>query len=148
MGLEKLLFGLSLALACHRSVVAGQIYVDANNTSGIEDGTIQHPYASIHSANNISANNDEIIVSPGVYEGSIEILKDITLRSENPTDSATVENTIIDSEDFGSGILLVGESGPQNLTCRIQGFTIANGQNEGGGIFCHPGGSPNSIIEN
>ncbi len=59
------------------------------------DGT--GDFASIQEAIDASVDGDEIIVHPGTYYENVRFNgKNITLRSEDPTDWGAVEKTIID----------------------------------------------------
>jgi len=69
--------------------------------------------------------NEEIILSPGTYAENINFLgKTIILRSTNPDDESTVNNTIIDGGNFYSTISLTGKEGEGSS---IKGLTIQNG---------------------
>ena len=97
-------------------------------------------YTTIQAAVNAASDGDEIVVAPGVYNGSsnsvVSISKSIVLRSSG---GHTV--TIIDGEEARRGIWCngVGDS------TRIEGFTIRNGRaadGRGGAIYCR-NSSPN-----
>lgn len=90
-------------------------------------------HATIQSAIDSSSNGDEIVVSKGIYTENIHFDgKNIILRSEDPSDSATISQTIIDGGKAGS---VVTFDGTELTTCILQGFTIKNGvSNYGGGI--------------
>ena len=117
------LAGLVFAFAALFSVSrAAQIHVPAD-------------FPGIQSAINASANGDTIIVAPGRYIENIDFLgKAITLRSIDPSDPATVAETIIDGNRSGSCVTF--RSGETESSV-ITGFTITNGRAEyGGGIIC------------
>lgn len=86
---------------------------------------------------NFADNNDEIIVSPGTYNGFDYQSRNINIHSIDPTNPAIVKTTIIkDSVVMGDG----GAS--SSITARLAGFTITGSQS--GGVA---GGGKNSIIE-
>ncbi|MBN1901971.1 hypothetical protein JW926_11670 [Candidatus Sumerlaeota bacterium] len=90
-------------------------------------------FLTIQEAIDEAAEGCEIIVAPGIYMENLEFNgNNIILRSTNPEDSSTVENTIID----GGGIKpVITMDGDELTTCVIAGFTIMNGAaSSGGGI--------------
>ncbi|OGV47482.1 MAG: hypothetical protein A2X46_14260 [Lentisphaerae bacterium GWF2_57_35] len=50
------------------------LYVDAANTSGIEDGSAAHPYATIEQAVSASMDGHTISVTPGVYTSRVSMV--------------------------------------------------------------------------
>ncbi len=92
---------------------------------------VPQPYTTIQKAIDVAADGDEIIVAPGRYVENIHMLgKNIVLRSTNPQDLAAVEATIIDGNEAGTVVTLLG---PETTVCVVTGFTITNG-------FAHQGG--------
>jgi parallel beta-helix repeat protein len=116
----------------------GDIYwVDIHAIPGFEEApngpatnlTTGKKYLYIQGAINAAMDNDEIVVVPGIYEESIIFGgKNITLRSTEPNDPATVAATIIKGGNHG-----VTFSGGQDANCILAGFTITDANN---GIFC------------
>ena len=116
------------------------IYVDdnAHNDSGpgdpynsdlLEDGSEEHPFASIQEAINHSFDGDTVIVMPGIYTGPRNRDIDfwgrmITVRSQEGPESC-----IIDCEAKGRGFYFHSGEG---LNSVVEGFTITNG--DGGGM--------------
>ncbi|MBN1786930.1 MAG: hypothetical protein JW806_00880 [Sedimentisphaerales bacterium] len=111
------------------------IYVDVNNISGMENGTMQYPFSRIQSAVNSSIDDCNIFVLAGVYTGpgnrDISIDKIISLQS---LDGPTV--TTIDCEGAGRAFYLHDISDPN---CLIRGFTMQNGSvpGDGGLLYLH-----------
>ena len=74
---------------------AQKVYVDAGNTTGIEDGTIQHPFKTIEEGITESKTGDTIFVKNGNYSplgGELYLKPGTILFGENP------ENTIINAD--------------------------------------------------
>ncbi len=97
--------------------------------------------SSIQRAINASIDGDTIIVAEGTYigPGNRDIRfygKAIELRSTDPDDPDVVAATIIDCQGGGRstyrGFGFSGE-GPDSI---VRGFTIKNGYNQGGAIYC------------
>lgn len=90
---------------------------------------------------------DVVEVCPGTYVENITFRgKAITLRSEDPTDPATVQQTIIDgSGDWDLVVIFEQGEGPDSI---LDGFTITGGE---GGIAClnaSPSIRHNFIVDN
>lgn len=87
-------------------------------------------YSSIQSAIDNAADNDTIIVSPGIYPENINFLgKAITVSSVNPDDPATVAATVIDGsipDDPNNASVVTFNSGEDNDSV-LTGFTITGG---------------------
>ncbi len=116
-------------------------YVDASNTSGIEDGSAANPYNTIQEGIDAAAPGCKVIVRDGTYIGTGNKNLDfggkaITVRSKNG--AAT---TIIDCEGDGRGLTF--HSG-ETCDSVLDSFTITNGYNvdRGGAIHCDNGSSP------
>jgi hypothetical protein len=74
---------------------AQKIYVDAANTSGIEDGTAQHPFKTIEEGITGSKTGDTIFVKNGNYSpsgGDLYLKPGTILFGENPA------NTVINAD--------------------------------------------------
>ena len=106
-------------------------------------------FSSIQSAINAASNSDSILVSPGLYEETLDFDgKEIVVSSLYliANDSLLIESTIIDADENGSVVSFA--SGESNESI-LQGFTIQNGTGNiedpdgngtyydyGGGIYC------------
>lgn len=108
----------------------------------IPDQTIEKPVEihvcpgeSIQDAIDLSGDGTEIIVHKGTYYGTIVFNgHPIELRSENPNDSSTIRDTVIDGEGLGSVVIFNSGEGSDTI---LHGFTITNGYAEyGGGVYC------------
>jgi len=132
------------------SVLYGDtIYVDINNTSGIEDGSQANPFNTIQEGIDASLDEDIVLVADGTYiaVGNRDLDfkgKAITVQSENGP-----EFCIIDCENSGRGFWFHSGEIEQSA---VSGFTITNGSAlNGGGIHCEnasPTITNNIIIEN
>lgn len=103
-------------------------------------------FPSIQAAIDKAASGDVIIVPPGLYREHLAITKDITLRSQNPDDPATVYSTVLDPGVDDYSVIVIGSKVSEKSA--IKGFTIANGYQTsngcGGGIA---GGGSRALIE-
>jgi len=80
---------------------------------------------TIQEAIGLAVDGEEVIVAPGTYRGGLRMLgRNITLRSEDPANPATVAATVIEATNLASAIALDGTEGPQ---CVIAGFTLHGG---------------------
>ncbi len=86
------------------STLGGTIYVDDDNISGIEDGTIAHPYNTIQEGVNAASYGDTIYVFNGTYQENVIIDKSLILQGEDK------ENTIIDGGGIGSVVEITAPS--------------------------------------
>ena len=84
------------------------------------DGTAQ--YTTIQAAFNAVLSGDEILVEPGVYTGTGNVVVNMLGKTVLLHSSAGPENTIIDGQNVRAGIRCIATG---NAT--IQGFTIRNG---------------------
>ena len=129
---------LLLAAAC--ASPAGTIWVDVNNTSGVEDGSAAHPFNTVQEGIDAAVNGDEVVVLPGEYvetvtlEGS-GITSNFTLRSTDPLDpdvvAATVINGNLDGDPQTPEESVVTFSGWEDATCELAGVTITGGKGRG-----------------
>jgi len=95
---------------------------------GIENLTTGKTYNNIQLAINEANYGDEIVVNPGVYHESIELIdKTLTLRSADPNNPSVVASTIIDIEGPYQGSVIT-LSGRRNGACELAGLTIAGGR--------------------
>jgi parallel beta-helix repeat protein len=120
---------------------SGILYVDIDAPPN-GDGSIQHPYRIIQDAIDAASDQDIIVVSEGVYKGTITIHKSITLIGENK------DTTIIDGEHKPHCV--VTSTAPN---VKIRGFTIKNSAKQllCGGVLLQDSNNTvqdNIIIEN
>jgi parallel beta-helix repeat protein len=118
-------------------------------------------YSGISESVNTAASGDVIEVTPGTYHEMIDINnKSIVLQSMNPTDSGTVNSTIIDATGLNYAIRITGSS-----NCVVDGLTLQNSAanlssglivcdnssvsilhcnifNSGNGVYCLDTGAP------
>ena len=116
---------------------ATTIFVDVDNTSGIEDGSRGHPFNTLREGITAARGGDVVGVAPGVYTQTfgpsltpnyvIDGLRDFQLLGMGPA-----QTTIRGDHSFS---LIRVQNGASGL---IQGFTIEHGghisHSEGGGI--------------
>lgn len=101
----------------------------------LEDGTPQHPFDRVQEAIAAAATGDVVLVSPGLYGGSLNLLgKAVTLRS-----SGGPAITVLD----GGGFPIITCATGETRATVIEGFTIRNGVASSGasGVAC-TGSSP------
>ncbi len=96
---------------------SGTVYVDASNTTGIEDGTADHPYNTIQEGIDAALSGDTVQVAAGIY------YENIALKDGVKVQGAGAEVTIIDGGEAGSVVTAVGV-GANTL---LDGFTVTNG---------------------
>jgi len=107
------------------------IHVDDDNTTGIENGTLAHPFNTIQEGENAVDAGDHVIVLPGTYTENVLMTDGTELRAQ------TVGTATIDGNHTGS-VIQAGDG-------IIYGFILQNGsgtphptvQNyrRGGGIY-------------
>ena len=111
----------------------------------LEDGSAEHPFDAIQEAIDAAVDGDTVVIIMGTFTGTgnrdIDFSgKAITVRSTNPSDSNTVETTVIDCESKGHGfVFYTGET----ANTKVSGFTITKGYALlGGGVYCSNNSSP------
>ncbi len=104
--------------------------------STFADTIYVHSGESIQDAIDSANENDEIIVSTGVYRENIDFKgKNITLRSIEPLTYSIVVSTIIDGDidnDGNGDGSVVTFDGTETQECILSGFLIRNGLNDNG----------------
>ena len=85
--------GLALyaAVISTNPVAAATIYVDASNSSGVEDGTLANPYNTIQEGYDAALADDVVSVAPGIYVGPLVWKSGVRLRSELGPDVTIVD---------------------------------------------------------
>ncbi|MFC1937934.1 right-handed parallel beta-helix repeat-containing protein, partial [Chloroflexota bacterium] len=111
------------------------IYVDASNTSGIEDGTAEHPYNTIQEGINAALAGYTVRVAAGTYP------ENITLKSGVVVEGEGADVTIIDGGGSGPAVMATDV----DSAAKLDGFTITNGNGYGGGVECD---SSSPVISN
>jgi hypothetical protein len=126
------LLAIAAALGSWSSVVAATLIVDAAG------GT---PYPTIQSAIDAATPGvDDVLVRCGVYQENVVMRDQVSVRGEGST------CTVIDGGQNGTVVTMIG-LGPATV---LDGFTIRNGLNQGGGGILVEDGSPtvsNNVIE-
>jgi parallel beta-helix repeat protein len=100
------------------------IYVDAGNTAGTEDGTKTHPFNTITEGLIAVSSGKSVVVAAGIYNEQLIINKNIALRGESQ------DNTFITGSGL-TGNLISLEA--DNIT--ISGFTIDGASSTSIGIY-------------
>lgn len=96
-----------------------KIFVDDSNT-GVQDGTVAHPFRTISEALNRAHDDDEVHVASGTYRENIEIPKGVELFGEDEDDTV-----IIAANDNKSAVVMKHKT-------TIDKFTVKGGRD---GIF-------------
>jgi len=127
------------------SAPAATIWVDDDNTSGIENGSPAYPYNTIQEALYAALSGDTVVVCPGTYNEIVSffptsISYDFTLRSTDPEDPAVVAATVIDGSGLGWCVVSFKEQNDETVV--LAGFTITGGDAERGGGVWGREGSP------
>jgi hypothetical protein len=106
------------------SANAAELFVDAANTSGVEDGSSEWPFSTIAAGLEVATNGDTVTVEPGIYYGPITLKDDVRLVS-----SQGPGVTIIDGEGVNVvAVFAPYEDDPVDIhpDAYIDGFTIRN----------------------
>jgi hypothetical protein len=110
--------GLSLMLALAARAQAGTVYVNSSYT-GLEEGTLEHPYNTIQEGVNGAVEGDVVQVADGWYVESVSIYN----RTNLTLTSSRTWGVVI-AHDTSSKFSLFRSSG-----ITIQGFIVYSGQN-------------------
>jgi parallel beta-helix repeat protein len=100
------------------------IYVNAGNTSGIEDGTKTYPFNTITEGIDAVAPGKSVMVVAGIYNEQLIINKEITLQG------ASQDNTFITGSGLTENLISLEAD---NIT--ISGFTIDGDSSTSVGIY-------------
>jgi len=101
------------------------IYIDAGNLSGIEDGTRTHPFNTISEGIEEVPAGKSVIVSAGTYNELLLINKEITLQGESR------DNTFINGSGLNGNLITLEAD-----HVIIGGFTIDGASSTIIGIYC------------
>jgi hypothetical protein len=71
---------------------AGTVYVDADNTSGTEDGSPTYPYDTVAEGIAAAPAGGTVLVAPGTYYENVTVDKDLTLRGSG-LDRTTIDGS-------------------------------------------------------
>lgn len=141
--MKKELIVIIMWLFAAVSATAGTIIVDDDAPADFDNFQ-----AAIDSAND----GDIIVVYPGIYTGTgnrdIDFLgKSVVVRSIDPNDPDTVNNTVIDCQDYSRAFIFRNGEGPDSVIAglKITGGRIYGTNPKGGAIHCS-GASP--VIQN
>ncbi|HJQ99514.1 MAG TPA: right-handed parallel beta-helix repeat-containing protein [Candidatus Polarisedimenticolaceae bacterium] len=114
---------------------AATIHVDVTNLSGVEDGTVAHPYNTIQEGVDHALGGDKVQVHPGTYKESL-LMKDGVSVVGNGAGSTVIDGTGIENS-------VVTFNGTR-LSPLLSGFTIKGGHgdqiSEQGGFPVFAGG--------
>ncbi|MBC8499143.1 MAG: right-handed parallel beta-helix repeat-containing protein [Candidatus Atribacteria bacterium] len=116
------------------------IYVDAGNASGMEDGTKTHPFNTITEGISAVAPGKSVIVAAGTYNEQVIINKEITLQG------ASQDNTFITGSGLTGNLITIEDD-----YVTITGFTINGASSTAKGIYFDSYSSidiNNNIIQN
>ena len=97
------------------------VYVDGGNTSGVADGTDQHPFAEIRTGVNFAGHGDTVEVADGYYSENILITENILLKARNNT-MAVIDGSLLELP----AVRLFGVLG-----AAVEGFEIRYGTGAG-----------------
>jgi uncharacterized repeat protein (TIGR02543 family) len=95
------------------TVLGVTIYVDASNTSGIEDGSQEYPFNTIMEGINVAYDGDTVLVAAGTYYENVVMKAGVDLIG--------VGANMVTIDAGGSGHVIEGAD-----RCMINGFTITN----------------------
>lgn len=99
-------------------VRAANLYVDAANATGIENGSEASPFSTIQPAINAAVAGDQVVVAPGIYYGALELKTAVPLVSTQGP-----RLTIVDGMG-GTQAISMPYDAAANVS--ISGFTLRN----------------------
>jgi hypothetical protein len=127
----KTLLAIMIFLSMSQYLDAQIIYVDANNNTGIEDGTQTHPFNTIKEGINAAAPGNQVMISQGTYypddswsgnDHTLLLKAGVSLIGES-SDNTIISGIVVDQEASNLSI------GLENL--RFDEFHFARGTNAG-----------------
>jgi hypothetical protein len=105
-----------------------------------EDGSPEHPFDRIQEAIEVANEGVSILVQPGVYHESIDLLgKNVSLIGMDPNSPAALDWPVIEGTGNGPVVRVAGGQLPQ---CLLTGFVITAGQGGPGAAILCDGASP------
>jgi len=116
------------------------IYVDDDNTGGIEDGTAAYPFNTIQEGIDAAVHGDTVLVADGIYQGDGNRDLDFCGKAITVTSERGPERCIIDCNasyhgERHRGFYFHTVEGPDSV---LEGITITRGWKQpGGGIPCY-----------
>jgi hypothetical protein len=134
--LNRLLASAAAAALATAGPAGTTWFVDDDNCPGPGTGTEPDPFCSIQDAIDAAADTDEIVVAPGTYLETVDLLgKALYLRGPRGPEVAT-----IDAQQTGTVVTCISGEGPDTV---LDGFTITGGAADpsGAGMLV-VGGSP------
>ena len=100
--MRKLFVSILVCLISLGSIAFAQtIYVDVNNTSGIEDGTAANPYNTVQEGINAAIEGDVVQVAPGTYSPATGEVFPIDIMSPVKTHDVRVKIVGNNNQDKG-----------------------------------------------
>jgi len=109
-------------------------YVSESVGSSGDDTSQATAFKTIQEATQAASDGDTVIVSAGLYSENLKFNgKNLILRSIDPLNPAVVSSTIIDGNEAGPVVTLLGS---EDEMCVVAGFTIRNGSGAFGGGIC------------
>ena len=117
------------------AAAARTVWVDPSNSSGIEDGTANHPFTTITQGLTAAFGGDVVFCVAATYTETIDIPLGVRVEGEDPA------TTILDGGGSGPVVTLLGPFNPAGASpTGISKFTIQNGSsNLGGGVLVQQG---------
>jgi len=109
-------------------------YADAAMPASGDGQSWEAAFRTIQEGIDSASDGDTVIIAQGTYFENVLLKgKNIVLRSTNPLDPNVVAGTIIDGNQAGS---VVTFAGTEKKACRLEGFTLRNGNAGNGGGIC------------
>ena len=114
---------------------AATIHVNVTNQTGVEDGTLAHPYDTIQEGVDHAVSGDRILVAPGVYKETVLMRDGVSVVGSGAS------STIIDGTGLQNSVVTFDRT-RQNPV--LSGFTLKAGKgdqiSESGGFPVFAGG--------
>jgi hypothetical protein len=113
---------------------------DSRGNDPNEDGTAEHPFNSIQEAIEVAGDGVAIVVDPGRYCESIDLLaKNVRLIGRDPNDTTPGSWPLIEGTDTEPAVSFCGN---QTSECLLTGFVITRSSGQtAGAVYCD-GASP------